>query len=90
MNPSIQAPAPCLCQNQAAQGPAWRRWWQALRRRVAVRRPPEPTQPSTWREQDLLSLRGLSTRTLRDIGAPDWVHEGRDDRVRVALDQLRL
>lgn len=44
----------------------------------------------TWSEQDLRSLRGLSAGTLRDIGAPDWVHEGRDERARVMLDLMRL
>lgn len=70
--------------------PGWRRWWQALVGGVARSRRPEAAEPSTWREPDLRSLRGLSTQTLRDIGAPDWVRAGRDDRARIAIEQLRL
>lgn len=61
--------------------PWWRRLLDAaqdLRARQARRTStlqPVPQDPSTWRDRDLLSLRGLSPGTLRDIGAPEWVRE---------------
>jgi len=33
------------------------------------------TQPVVLSEADYAELAGLSESTLRDIGAPDWVHE---------------
>lgn len=43
--------------------PWWRRWWQAWTDRA-------PLEDTRYRE-----LRDLDERTLRDIGAPAWVHE---------------
>lgn len=77
--------APCVggapCTPVALHRPWWRRWPDALHAVQArwARRvrgvPPVAHDPETWRNRDLLSLRGLSPGTLRDIGAPAWVRD---------------
>ena len=59
-----------------------RPWWRRLADALAPRRTrdPRPAQPSTWNERDLRTLRHLDAATLRDIGAPEWLSEPRDER----------
>lgn len=66
-------------------------WWQRLLLAWQPRQvPPEARQPQTWHPEDLGTLRGLSDATLRDIGAPEWVHETRRRNDAATLDLLRL
>ena len=60
------------------------------RERPARARLPEASRPETWSDPDLRSLRHLSPGTLRDIGAPDWVHEERHAARERALRLMRL
>lgn len=71
------------------QRPWWRRW---LDRATEVRRlrAPPVAEPALWRERDLRELRHLGARTLRDIGAPDWVAAERDAADRLRLELMRL
>jgi hypothetical protein len=84
--------APCVppCGVIPLHRPWWRRAWEAWHDRAAPAAAPEASNPAGWAERDLLSLRGLSAGTLRDIGAPEWVREGREERARVMLDLMRL
>lgn len=84
--------APCVppCGVISLHRPWWRRAWAVWRDREASTEMPEAGDPSGWVERDLRSLRGLSAGTLRDIGAPEWVRAGREERHRVMLDLMRL
>lgn len=59
-----------------------RPWWRRLVEALPSRRNrcPHPAQPSTWNERDLRTLRHLDAATLRDIGAPEWMHQPPDER----------
>lgn len=62
-----------------------RPWWRRLADRLWARgarrtRCPRPAQASTWNERDLRTLRHLDAATLRDIGAPEWLSQPRDER----------
>jgi hypothetical protein len=70
--------------------PWWRRLLTAWTERPARARLPEASRPETWSDPDLRSLRHLSPGTLRDIGAPDWVHEERHAARERALRLMRL
>jgi hypothetical protein len=70
--------------------PWWRRWlapWPRAKRQAPL---PAPSVPDTWDPADWRTLRHLNAGTLRDIGAPDWVHAGRERQHQAALDLLRL
>jgi hypothetical protein len=73
--------------------PWWRRLSEAWSDHLAALRRPAVHAPKAWNEvdlHDLESLDGLSAQTLRDIGAPDWVHERQQARQRTTLELLRL
>ena len=74
--------------------PWWRRAWTAsltLWRRPARPVPmPDPSQPHSWAPADWRTLQHLNEGTLRDIGAPEWMHDGRQRQRDAALDLLRL
>ena len=73
-------------------------WWRRVlatsltvwRRPARPYRAPVASQPNTWAPSDWRTLKHLSTGTLRDIGAPEWVHQGRERQRNAALDLLRL
>lgn len=90
MNPTTFAPCVPPCGVIPLHRPWWRRAWEAWLDRSTRRTLPAVTDPSAWTDRDLMSLRGLSLGTLRDIGAPEWVRDGREDRARVMLDLMRL
>jgi len=51
----------------------YRPWWQRLFEEIRAARDERRRRDA---ERDLFdSLSGLSEGTLRDIGAPDWIHE---------------
>lgn len=83
---------PCIapCVTITLYRPWWQRALEAWLLRPTKRVQPEAAQPGSWAEADWRSLRGLSASTLRDIGAPEWVHEARAASRAAELDWLRL
>lgn len=68
--------------------PWWRRWLDLAARPRRLRLVPA-SEPARWNERDLRHLRHLSARTLRDIGAPEWVADERDAADRLRLELMR-
>ena len=83
---------PCIapCVAIALHRPWWQRALDAWFEPRPARAKPEIRDPSTWHDRDLHALRGLGPQVLRDIGAPEWVHEDRSAAERAALDLWRL
>ena len=81
---------PCIAPCVAI--PLYRPWWQRLFDRAPAPRHTTVTldDQAGWRRRDWQLLAGLSERTLRDIGAPEWLHAERDARTRLGLDLMRL
>ena len=81
---------PCIAPCVAI--PLYRPWWQRLfdRRPAPPRSAPAAADPAGWSRRDWQALSSLSGRTLRDIGAPEGLHEERDARTRLGLDLMRL
>lgn len=83
---------PCIAPGPLGYTPAlppqpWWRSWIAATARV-LQRWPDLRDSSSWRRQDWLALRTLSPRTLRDIGAPDWIVHDAGQHERRAWDRL--
>ena len=64
------APACCLPAPIALHRPWWRRAWEALTERRRGAAMAEADERGLYR-----ALGHLSDQTLRDIGAPSWLHE---------------
>lgn len=60
----------CLPAPIALHRPWWRRAWDALRQAAGRPAPADADERRLYR-----SLSHLSEETLRDIGAPSWLHE---------------